>query len=73
VLVDWIAGEESPRPGLAASPSGWLGEGERIATIDIGINGRDLIHVLIRDDATVAVRSRSGAWENGLVTLNLCC
>jgi hypothetical protein len=73
VLADWITREESPRSGLAVPPSGWLGERERIATVDIGINGRDLIHIPIWDDATVAVRSGWGAWENSLVTLNLCC
>jgi hypothetical protein len=40
---------------------GLVREGRRSATIGTGINGRDLIRVLVWDDTSVAVRSRSGA------------
>jgi hypothetical protein len=35
----------APPLGLATSPSGWLKERRKGATVDIGINSRDLIHV----------------------------
>jgi hypothetical protein len=61
-----------PPLGLATSPSGWLKERRKGATVDIGINGRDLIHVPVQDDANVAVRSGSRVPYSISDTLNQC-
>jgi hypothetical protein len=51
----------TPPLGLAAPSSGSLRERRKGVTVDIEIDGRDLICVPVRDDATVVVRSESGA------------
>jgi hypothetical protein len=61
-----------PPLGLAVSPSGWLKERRKGVTVDIGINGRDLICVPVQDDATVAVRSGSHDPDSISDTLNQC-
>jgi len=63
---DWPYGSSPPcrrrdaAGGAARAAALW---GRWGATVDAGINSRDLIWVPVRDDATVAVRSGSGAWK----------
>jgi hypothetical protein len=72
-------GEPEPNPAMDHRDLGrhrrggrLVRRGESVATVHMGINGRDLIHVPVRDDAIVAVRSGSRDLDSISGTLNQC-